>query len=81
VHVERVIGSIRRECLDHMIVLGEDHARRLLAEYLRHYNEARAHQALDCDTPLPQPRYFSTTGSVVSIPHLGALHHSYRRAA
>jgi transposase InsO family protein len=78
-YAERVIGTIRRECLDHVIVLGEDHARRILEEFVRYYDEERTHQALAGDAPLPRER--SSHGTVVAVPHLGGLHHSYRRAA
>jgi hypothetical protein len=54
-HVERLIGSIRRECLDHVVVLGEWHLRHLLANYATYYNGVRTHLALDKDTPLHRP--------------------------
>jgi putative transposase len=80
-HAERVIGTIRRECLDHLIVLGEDHARRILDEFVRYYDEERAHQALGGDSPLSRADERSSTGTLIAVPHLGGLHHSYRRAA
>jgi transposase InsO family protein len=80
-HAERVIGTIRRECLDHVIVLGEDHARRILEEYVGYYNAERTHQALGGDSPLVRERAPAPAGKIVSAPHLGGLHHSYRRAA
>jgi putative transposase len=79
--VERVIGSIRRECLDQVIVLNERHLRRLLRAYLAYHNTARPHQSLDNDSPDgrdPQP---VTAGRVVAIPEVGGLHHRYRRVA
>ncbi len=79
-HAERVIGSIRRECLDHLIVLGEGHARRMLDEYVGYYNAERAHQSLDGDAPEHRDAQHGT-GRVIAAPHLGGLHHSYRRAA
>jgi len=80
-HAERVIGTLRRECLDHMIVLGESHAQRVLDEFVKHYNDERPHQALDGQRPRHSLRVVSNTGPVVAQPRLGGLHHSYRRAA
>jgi len=76
--VERVIGSIRRECTDHVIALGEAHLRWVLNEYVAYYNESRAHQSLDGDAPVP--REIETSGQVVARPVLGGLHHRYSRA-
>ena len=76
-HVERLIGSIRRECLDHMLVLGEAHLRRVLGDYVRYYNEARTHLALGKDTPRPRP--IERTGAITARPILGGLHHQYAR--
>jgi len=80
-HAERVIGTIRRECLDHMIILRERHARHLLHEFAACYNSERAHQALDGDAPESRRGAPSGTDHLVAVPHLGGLHHSYRRAA
>jgi len=79
--VERQIGSIRRECLDHMIVIGEMHCRRLLTAYARYYEEVRPHQSLDGNSPTPRWVEVPTAGPVVAVPELGGLHHHYRRAA
>jgi hypothetical protein len=76
--VERLIGSIRRECVDHIIVLGEAHLRRILTSYARYYNETRTHLALDKDTPVSRPG--QRTGAVRSLAILGGLHHRYARA-
>ena len=76
-HVERLIGSIRRECLDHMIVSGEAHLRRILKTYAAYYNEVRTHLSLGKDAP--NFRRSETVGSVVAIPFLGGLHHQYVR--
>jgi transposase InsO family protein len=76
--VERLIGSIRRECLDHIIVLGEAHLRRILKSYARYYNETRTHLALDKDAPGFRP--VQRTGVVRSRTILGGLHHHYARA-
>jgi transposase InsO family protein len=76
--VERLIGSIRRECVDHIIVLGEAHLRRILKSYARYYNETRTHLALDKDAPVSRP--VQRTGVVRSLAILGGLHHHYARA-
>jgi transposase InsO family protein len=75
---ERLIGSIRRECVDHIIVLGEAHLRRILKSYARYYNETRTHLALDKDAPVSRPA--QRTGVVRSRAILGGLHHHYLRA-
>ena len=79
--VERVIGTIRRECTDHIVPLGERHLLRVLREFVDdYYNPTRCHQALDGDAPTPRP--VELRGDVVvSQPILGGLHHRYRRAA
>jgi transposase InsO family protein len=74
---ERLIGSIRRECLDHIIVLGEVHLRRILKSYARYYNETRTHLALDKDAPLS--RTMKRAGRILCRPILGGLHHEYVR--
>ena len=76
-HVERLIGSIRRECLDHVGVLGERHLRQLLANYSSYHNEVRTHLALDKDAPLHRPAQI--VGFIISIIRLGGLHHQYVR--
>jgi transposase InsO family protein len=73
---ERLIGSVRRECLDHIIVLGEPHMRRILKSYARYYNETRTHLALDKDAPLS--RTVKRAGRICR-PVLGGLHHEYVR--
>lgn len=80
-HAERLIGTIRRECLDHMIVMSEDHGRKLLGEFVHYYNEERTHQALGPEPPVPGDVGPVIGTKVISSPHLGGLHHSYRRAA
>jgi len=74
---ERLIGSIRRECLDHIIVLGEAHLRRILKSYARYYNETRTHLALEKDAPLS--RTVKRAGRILCRPILGGLHHEYVR--
>ena len=81
-YVERLLGSIRRECLDHMIVLNEQHLRPILASYLRYYHAARTHLSLDKDAPDGRAVQPPDTGKVVApLPHLGGLHHEYVRLA
>jgi hypothetical protein len=75
--VERLIGSIRRECVDHIIVLGEAHLRRILKSCARYYNETRTHLALDKGAPVSRP--VQRTGVVRSLAILGGLHHHYAR--
>jgi len=78
---ERVIGSIRRECLDHVIVLNERHLRRLLRRYLAYYNATRPHQSLHNNSPHPRQVQMSASEGIVAIPQVGGLHHRYQRAA
>jgi transposase InsO family protein len=73
---ERLIGSIRRECVDHLIVLGESHLRRILRAYARYYNEIRTHRSLDKDAPVSRP--VQRTGIIGSHALLGGLHHYVR---
>ena len=75
--VERLIGSIRRECVDHIIVLGEVHLRQILKSYARYYNETRTHLALHKDAPVFRP--VQRTGVISSRATLGGLHHHYAR--
>jgi hypothetical protein len=75
---ERLIGSIRRDCLDHVVVFGERHLRHLLNSYQKYYNEARTHLSLHKDAPIP--RAIQTVGRTLAIPVLGGLHHQYFRA-
>jgi transposase InsO family protein len=79
--VERVIGSIRRECLDHVIVLSEAHLCRVLRAYLAYYNTARPHQSLDDNSPQPRVVELSPRGRIIAIPQVGGLHHRYQRVA
>src|SRR5438132_3672703 len=79
---ERLIGSIRRECLNHVLVLGESHLRRILARYFEYYHRARTHLSLDKDAPDARAVELSDAGRIVEIPEVGGLHHRYvRRAA
>ena len=72
-HTERLIGSIRRDCLDHVVVFGERHLRHLLRSYQRYYNDARTHLSLNKDAPAL--RAVQAVGRIVANPHLGGLHH------
>ena len=74
---ERLIGSIRRECVDHIVVLGEAHLRRILRSYARYYNDIRTHRSLDKDAPVS--RSIQWTGTINSLAILGGLHHHYVR--
>src|SRR5437867_8839994 len=79
---ERLIGSIRRECLNHVLVLGESHLRRILARYFSYYHRARTHLSLDKDAPDRRPIERPALGRVIPIREVGGLHHRYvRRAA
>ncbi len=77
--VERPIGSVRRECLDHLVVLGERHLRRILTTYFAYYHRALTHLALDKDAPDGRPIEPRELGPVLSIPEVGGLHHRYVR--
>jgi transposase InsO family protein len=76
-YVERLIGSIRRECTDHLIVFNADHLRRILAKYAAYYNEVRTHVSLGKDAPCTRP--IERFGDIVAHPILGGLHHRYAR--
>ncbi len=76
-HQSEAIGSIRRECVDHMVVLGEAHLRRILTKYAAYYNGLRIHRSLNEDAPIH--RAIQYVGDIVSVPVLGGLHHHYCR--
>ena len=78
-YVERLIGSIRQECLDHVIVFNEECLRRTLLSYFRYYHGARLHLSLEKDSP--DPRSVQPVGEIVAIPRVGGLHHLYERHA
>jgi transposase InsO family protein len=80
-YVERVIGSIRRERLDHVIILNENHLRKILKEYFRYYTDARTHLGLAKDCPEPRMVEPPEMGRIVAIPPVGGLHHRYTRKA
>ena len=78
---ERLVGSIRRECLDHMIVLGENHLRQILRSYFDYYLRSRTHLSLAKDAPTPRVVQGPEVGEIVEIPQVGGLHHRYERRA
>jgi transposase InsO family protein len=78
---ERMIGSIRRECLDPVMVFSEDHLRRFLTGYFRYYHRWRTHLSLGMDCPEPRPVLPPDQGAVVAFPEVGGLHHHYERMA
>ncbi len=78
---ERLMGSVRRECLDHIMILSEAHLRRVLKEYAVYFNQSRPHQGIDQRVPEPKNSPVCNAGKIVSFPVLGGLHHEYRRAA
>jgi transposase InsO family protein len=80
-YAERWVGTLRRELLDHIIVLGERHLLRLIRQHVAYYNEDRPHMSLDCDAPVARAVQPPSGGRVVALPRVGGLHHRYSRAA
>ena len=80
-YVERFIGSVGRECLDHVVVLTAAGLRRVLHEYISYYSRTRTHLGLNKDVPVPRPVASSAAGRVIAIPQVGGLHHRYERHA
>jgi hypothetical protein len=78
-YVERFIGSVRRECFDHVIVPGEDHASRVLRSYLEHYERSRTHISLHKDAPAARLVHLLNQGEVVTTLQVGDLDHRYER--
>jgi putative transposase len=78
---ERLIGSIRRECLNHVLVFGDAHLRRILSRYFEYYHRSRTHLALDKDAPEFRPIELPATGKIAQLPQVGGLHHHYLRQA
>jgi len=76
---ERLIGSIRRECLDHMVILNQRHLRTMLKSYFAYYHHSRTHLALEKDAP--EPREVQRSGRIFAIPQVGGLHHRYEQRA
>jgi transposase InsO family protein len=80
-YVERVIGSVRRECLNHVIVFNDNHLRRLLKNYFRYYHESRTHLSLNKDAPECQAIQSNKSERIIQIAQGGGLHHRYERRA
>ncbi len=80
-YAERLIGSIRRECLDHLIVFNERQLRRILREYFAYYNEVRPYQSLEMNAPVAREVEPPAKGKIISLAQVGGLHHPYLRAA
>jgi transposase InsO family protein len=80
-YVERIIGSVRRKCLDHVIVFDECHLRRVLASYFRYYHQTRTHFSLGKDCPESRPVHPPDAGKIITLPQVGGLHHRYERRA
>ena len=80
-YVERLIGSIRRECLNHVIVFNDNHLRRLLKDYFRYYHESRTHLSLNKDAPECREIQSNKLDRIIQIPQVGGLHHRYERRA
>ena len=76
-----MIGSIRRECLDHVIVLNEKHLQKILTSYFRYYHRWRVHQSLEMDSPEGRAIHSTDRGRVIEFAELGGLHHHYERTA
>ena len=80
-YVERIIGSIRRECLDHIIIFNERQLRRVLSSYFQYHHQTRTHLSLDKDCPEPRPVHPPAAGNIIAFPEVGGLHHRYERRA
>jgi putative transposase len=80
-YVERLIGSIRRECLNHVMVFHAQHLQRLLTSYFAYYHRFRTHLSLAMDCPEPRPIQLPERGKVIVVPEVGGLHHHYERVA
>ena len=80
-YAERVIGSVRRECLNHVIIFGEAHLRRILARYCAYSHHWRTHLSLAMDAPDGRPTQTPEQGAVIGVPEVGGLHHHYERRA
>jgi putative transposase len=76
---ERLIGSIRRECLDHVVVLNQRHVRKMLGNYLAYYHRSRTHLAVEKDAP--EPRAIMRQGAIIAVPQVGGLHRRNERRA
>jgi putative transposase len=79
--VQRFIGTVRRECLDHLIIFNESSLKRILTSYFEYYEHSRTHQSLEKDPPASRAVQGSESGRVVELPQVGGLHHRYERRA
>jgi hypothetical protein len=79
--VERLIGSIRRECLDHIIIFNQKHLYKILKSYREYYLNARTHLPLEKNSPIPRRTEPKSKGKMIAIPQVGSLHHLYKRVA
>lgn len=80
-YMERLVGSIRRECLDQVIVFNERQLRQILESYFEYYHKVRPHRSLSHDSPIPRPVESPERGKVIEMPLVGGLHHHYLRQA
>jgi putative transposase len=80
-YVERIIGSIRRECLNHIIIFDERHLRRVLSTYFQYHHQSRIHLSLNKDCSESRPIQLPSAGTVIAFPQVGGLHHRYESAA
>src|SRR5450631_2116800 len=80
-YAERLVGSVRRDCLDHMVVLGEQHLRRILTAYFSYYHKSRTYFSLHTEAPETRAVHAPSMGPIVEIPDVGGLHHHYERRA
>ncbi|MGI9569998.1 MAG: integrase core domain-containing protein [Desulfobulbia bacterium] len=80
-YVERIIGSIRRDCLDHVVVLNQRHLKRILKSYFTYYHGWRTHLSLEMDSPESRPVQSPALGKIVRFREVGGLHHHYERLA
>ena len=79
--VERLIGSIRRECLDHVIIFNPKHLHKILNSYRDYYLNARTHLSLSKNSPIPRKTESKSKGKIIAIPQVGGLHHLYKKVA
>jgi len=80
-YAERLIGSIRQECLDHVIIFSQRHLRRVLSSYFQYHRDSRTHLSLGKDCPRPRPIQSPSAGKIIAFPEVGGLHHRYERRA
>ncbi len=80
-YVERLIGSMRRECLDHIIIFNEHHLRRILSSYFQYHHQSKTHLSHDKDCPVTRSIQPPTAGKIIAFPEVGGLHHRYERRA